>query len=98
MSARGVSGGDEAGDVEVVLLGIFDYPTQRATAIFDRSRRDGNLRQPVLDVYDRPAHVEVGEDAQYRSFLGAARPSTAMDVDDRWRRPGGIFRLVAIKP
>src|SRR5207249_11740623 len=88
MAACRVAAYDEPFGIEVVLLGMRDHPPQRAAAVFDRGRRERDVREAVLHVYDRIAHAEKAQSSQEARFFRAADPPAAVDVDD-----GGNRRL-----
>jgi hypothetical protein len=64
-------GHDDARRVEAVLLRVSQHPAQRAAAVFDRTGRERHPSQPVLDVDDGEAHLEIGEQVEDHGVLVA---------------------------
>src|ERR1700722_20862917 len=92
MTAGRMAGGDDPGDVEVVLFGVANSPPERAAAIFDGGRCGRNIGHAIFDVDDVPASLKIRK--QLRGGAGAVTedPTAAVNVDHRGNRLfGGLI-------
>src|SRR5713101_3014751 len=84
VSSGGVTGRHQARGIDVIILGIANYPTQGAPAVLDSARSFRSTRHPVLDVHWRPPHPQVGEDFQYSARFVPEDPAASVNVDYGW--------------
>ena len=73
--------------VQVVVVRVLDDPAHRAQAVLHRGRRVRRPRQAVLDVHDRPPHLQVGQQREEARLLAAEDMRPAVKVDERRMRP-----------
>src|ERR1700690_528859 len=85
MPARGVTGQDDAIDVDVVLLGIPHRPTQSATAVLHGCGSERNASHAVFNVDDIPAHFQKRQKEKGGAGAIAEDPSTAVVIDQSRR-------------
>src|SRR5580698_9778414 len=81
MPARGVTGQDDPINVDVVLLGISDRPTQSATAVLYGRGRERNAGHSVFNVDDIPAHLQKRHKEKRGAGAIAEDPSTTVVID-----------------
>src|SRR6266496_23839 len=93
MPARGVTGQDDAIDVDVVLLGIPHRPTQSATAVLHGCWRERNVSHAVFNVDDIPAHLQIRQKEKCGASAIAEDPSTAVVID---QSRSGYFCILSL--
>src|SRR6266498_5494005 len=81
MAPRRVSGDHKPRDIDVIVLGIANNPTQGTSTILHCCWSFRCAGHTVLDVHGRPAHLQIRQRLQYGAGFVAENPSTAVDVN-----------------
>src|ERR1700687_6512171 len=93
MSARGVTGQDDAIDVDVVLLGIPHRPTKSAPTVLHGCGRERNVSHAVFNVDDIPAHLQIRQKEKCSASAIAEDPSTTVVID---QSRNGCFLILTV--
>src|SRR3954447_9839988 len=97
MATGRISGYDDRMRIELVFCRVGEEPVQGTAAVFHGGRSARDASEAIVDVHDRPTHLEVGSEPDIPSFFGAFNPATSMDHEDNGNGLGNIARQVKIE-